>query len=227
MPLPRRAHSSWIQCPAFDMVPSIMSSLIPGTFYPSPAPDIFAAFEMPVDDVKAVMLGLSPYPSPFYIERGYSKRNACGYAFMIEDADRKFEDWPPSLKILAQNCTKEPATYFDPSGSLWRAQGILLLNAALTCLHKSPESHLKLWHHFMVELIQWLDEKKDPMIFYFLGDEAKKFARYVFDLKHHKLVSMHPAKAARTGEEFDGKMPQLKSLYESLYGKTLDLTLPF
>lgn len=224
---PRKAHESWRSCPAFDLVAGIAKQLVPGTFCPQDAPSVFNAFSMPVDDVKVIIVGKSPYPQ---------KENACGYAFAIPQADRKYDQWPASLKVLTDALVNTygiefvgpPNAYIDPTLSEWRSQGVLLLNAALTCIERDPSSHEVLWQPFTTQLFTWLNETRSGLIWWFMGDDAKSFSHLVFDLAHHKFFSQHPARAARNNERMtDVKFKEVGQVYKSLYGEELTWILPF
>lgn len=234
--LPQLAHPSWKDCPAFekDVLDRIKQSLIPNTFFPVPGPVIFKAFEMPLDDVKVVILGLSPYPN---MNRYTNRPNACGYAFALDSDDIPYEHWPASLKMIAHALEPEEEkieTYFMPSLHMWREQGVLLLNCSLTCLHTNPTSHLSIWADFTQKLIDYIDAARPGLIYYFMGNEAKSYQKYVVNLGAHIYTSAHPAFWARqldvvpANEIFaDQQFSEIAKCYHWLYGQRLDWVLPF
>ena len=233
MSLPTRAHISWQSNPAFDdeLLNRIKQNLVAGTFYPANAQDIFAAFEMPLDDVRVVIVGLSPYPN---INTLTKRPNACGYAFAL-DADLPYEHWPKSLQVigdaLANSANPEIEhieQYLGSSLQLWRDQGVLLLNAALTCLHNNPTSHVELWRQFMSKTIDFIDEARPGLIYYFMGTEAKSFQSKIVNLGAHIFSSAHPAFWARNEKAFeDHQFTEIAKTYHWLYGERLDWYLPF
>lgn len=224
---PKLAHESWVKCPAFELVPDIMAQLTPGTYKPQPGPNIFRAFEMPVDDVKAVIVGLSPYPGTFIDGTDH----ACGYAFAIEK-ELSYYEWPKSLQKIGDAIgaiTKQDPIdkYLVTDLSMWRQQGVLLLNTALTALPSAPTAHLELWSAFSKVLIGWLNDNKQDIIFYFMGKEAAKLSSLVYPLRNYVLASEHPARAAYEDRDFKDKFVQFASLYKSIYKKDFEFTLPF
>lgn len=228
MTKPKLAHESWVKCPAFELVPNIMAQLTPGAYKPQPGPNIFRAFEMPVDDVKAVIVGLSPYPGTFMDGTDH----ACGYAFAVEETGRSYHEWPKSLQKIADSIkriTKQDpiSEYLQSDLSLWRQQGVLLLNTALTATTSNPTAHLELWGAFNKVLIGWLNDNKQDIIFYFMGQEAVKLSALVFPLRNYVIASEHPARAAYEDRDFRDKFEQFASLYKAIYKKDFEFTLPF
>lgn len=225
---PRLAHEDWKACPAFTLIPSIMSGLLPGTFRPAEPSKIFRCFEMQPSKIKAVIIGLSPYPGAF----PDGMPHACGYAFAIDDIETPYELWPASLKCICEAmkdlyCENNIHTYFDPTLQTWRDAGILLLNAALTTLPSDPRSHLKLWEPFTANLLSWLNSEYPGIVYYFMGTEAAKFSSLVYPLWNHVIVSEHPARAARENRKFQHKFKLFNVAYEDKFESPPHLILPF
>lgn len=63
-----------------------------------------------------------------------------------------------------------PASWFD---SLEK-QGVLFLNASLTCEVLKPNSHQKLWEPFFEKIVEYLSYKNSTIIWFLWGAEAKK-----------------------------------------------------
>ena len=215
--LPKLAHPNWSDCKAFDRLPNIAAQLKPGTYYPEPSINTFRAFEMNPLDIKVVMMGMSPYPN---VEKFTRKPNAIGYAFATPPVTSSAM-LSPSLKVIYRDILDFETGYLDPSLKLWRDQGVFLLNAALTCLKESPESHMKLWSKFTEELVEYISDLPGGQIWYFLGDDAKYYSRFLAPFKNITISSMHPARAARTGEQFDGAFLAVKNAYRSRYNLEL------
>lgn len=218
MTLPKLAHPGWADCPAFQQIRKIADQLSPGTYYPEPSPLTFRAFEMNPLDIKVVLMGMSPYPS--YNEHT-RESNACGYAFAIDNYNLEYRYWPASLRIIYTDIMNFESGMLDPTLKPWRDKGVFLLNAALTCVKESPESHIDLWKPFMSELVKWLSDQPGQRIWYFMGDTAKRYKSLLAPLKDVYFEGMHPARAARTGEVFDGKFAGLKKMYKTIYNDEL------
>ena len=99
--------------------------------------DVFRAFHLtPLEDVRVVILGQDPYPSP---------DEAHGLAFSVPDPLPA----PRSLKTVYRNLENDPRVHFTrpDSGDLtpWASNGVLLLNTALTVAQGDPGSHARRW----------------------------------------------------------------------------------
>ena len=218
MKLPKMAHPNWSDCDAFEELPRIAKDLMPDSYYPEPSPWTFRAFEMNPMDIRVVIMGMSPYPN---INQYNKQPNACGYAFAVNDPNLAYRDWPPSLRVIYRDLLNFETGYLDPTLLAWRRQGVLLLNAALTCLKESPESHLALWKPFTRKLVKYISGLPGQRIWYFLGDDAKVYSRYLEPFRDICTESIHPARAARTGEPFDGQFELVKQNYKALFNDDL------
>lgn len=232
--LPSLAHKSWSECTAFNLLPSIRTKLIKNTFIPTNPPDIFKAFSLPVDQVKAVIVGLSPYPGKF----SDGTYHATGEAFAI-DKPRNYEEWPASLKVIADAIAEveginvdEIEKYFDPTLQLWVDQGVLLLNISLTSVISNAfdaRAHIPIWKEFTTKLLQWLNDNLNGRTYYFMGSDAQRFTSCINPMFNHVLVSEHPAAVARAEvpRKFEHKFKEFKTLYRDTFKEHLCLTLPF
>lgn len=125
---------------------------------------VMRAFELPVDQVRVLFFGQDPYPT-----RGV----ATGLAFEVQS-----EKKPQSLK----NLMLELVADVKPSSSegnlaRWQAQGVMLLNAALTTEIGKPGSHDKLWRTFIETAIERLDgARKGKLVIVAMGNFAKRLA---------------------------------------------------
>jgi uracil-DNA glycosylase len=99
----------------------------------APAPELVCrAFEMPIDEVKVLLLGQDPYPTA---------GDAVGLAFAVA-ADRVL---PRSLRnIMIELSTDIPAASHLGDLSRWSEQGVMLLNRHLTTAIGAAGSHIGL-----------------------------------------------------------------------------------
>jgi len=166
------------------------------------------------------MLGQDPYPT---------LADAKGVAFAVEK-ERLYKDYPFSLKILSDAVTDDADSNFDPTLQMWMNQGVLLLNAALTCRVKEPRSHEDLWRPFMVEVFKLLN-RQDKLIFVFFGKVAEELAAFIDDTKHVVITCPHPAALAYGNKidkaVFKSTFEQVAAQYEQLYSSKLHWVLPF
>jgi len=166
-----------------------------------PAPNkVFRIFkEVPLSQVRVVMLGLDPYNTP---------KTACGHAFCNCEAYKV----SPSLKIIHQEIEDEYPELVDrfimPAGGIdkWDLkylvrQGVFLWNTALTVERDIPESHLELWRPFTIQVIKELN-KIPFLVWLLLGKKAQGYEQLISS-KHAIVTAVHPAaEAYRPGAGF-------------------------
>lgn len=150
---------------------------------------------------KVIIVGQDPYPIPGV---------ATGLAFAVENETTV----PPSLQIiqteLAVNYYNDITWYLkDTSLKHWEEQGVILLNASLTCDEYHPEgpeylfkegSHSNLWRTILMEdLFKWLNECFDEIVFVFMGRKAQYYSKFITNASHKVLTTVHPVADFRTG----------------------------
>ena len=104
----------------------------------APAPQLVCrAFEMPIDEVRVLLLGQDPYPTA---------GDAVGLAFAIAPG----RVLPRSLRnIMTELATDIPSATHTGDLSRWSEQGVMLLNRHLTTGLSSAGSHIGLgWQEF-------------------------------------------------------------------------------
>ncbi len=163
-------HPSWN--PAFDRVAGALDDIdsrltaerANGVRH-APAPDlIFQAFRESVDDVRVVIVGQDPYPTPGH---------AVGLAFSTE---RTVRPLPRSLanmyRELHDDLGIQPADHGDLSN--WVGQGVLLLNSSLTVREGEAGSHRKFpWRDVTGSALRHLVERGEPLVAVLWGREAQ------------------------------------------------------
>lgn len=184
-----KMHESWnpIKGPLYDDPLATMNTIIlPEINYYPKKEDIFNVFQTPVNDIKVVILGQDPYPTP---------GNANGLAFAVSENT----PIPVSLRIIAQeisNCMDiKSESLIDKMKPLqelnnrelytewrtlkhWQEQGIFLLNTALTVESGKAGSHLLYWEDFTKRVISYISLKQ-PCIWLLWGKKAQSFAPYI------------------------------------------------
>jgi uracil-DNA glycosylase len=157
--------------------------------YP-PGSLIFNAFNSTsFDDAKVVIIGQDPYHGP---------GEAMGLSFSVP----KGVAIPPSLLNIFKELKREFDYPIPASGDLskWARQGVLLLNASLTVLQKSPNSHKHIgWHQFTDKVISILSDKKEHLVFMLWGNFARSKKILINPEKHLILESPHPSPLAGGG----------------------------
>lgn len=188
---------AWRDLPFFtDTLPGIETALAddPRQILP-PAPQVFAALESTApQDVKVVILGQDPYPTPGH---------AHGLAFSAS------KDTTPLPRSLS-NIFKELRADLDASPTsadlgFWAEQGVLLLNTTLTVPAGVAGGHAKLgWQTLTTQVLAHLSDR--PRAYLLWGAHAQKVARDVDPETNLKIETAHPSPlSARRG--FFGSRP--------------------
>lgn len=163
-----------------------------------PAPEnIFNALALtPLDQVRAVILGQDPYPTP---------GDAHGLAFSYVGGRRL----PASLKVILAEMAEETGTEVPKSGDLspWARQGVLLLNSALTVEAGRSGAHMKLgWSALTDQAVSAVSTERPAVAFLLWGAPARQRAALVDGSKHLVLEAGHPSPLNRKAD-FRGSRP--------------------
>lgn len=155
--------------------------------YPLPK-YLFYAFELtPFENIKVVILGQDPY---FNEINGTIQ--AMGLSFSVPDNI----PIPSSLKNIYLNMIKYGhKKEFPKSGNLeyLAQQGCLMINTSLTVYANRPNSHTKMWEWFTDEIIDYISENKDNVVFVLWGNPSLKKMPLIDDTKHKIIISSHPS----------------------------------
>jgi uracil-DNA glycosylase len=173
------------------------------TVYPNEE-DIFKVFEIPLSEIKIVILGQDPYHNS-----QDDIPQATGLAFSVP---KNFKI-PSSLKNIFNNMkTNNIISKMPKHGSLnsWASQGVFLLNTALTVVESKPNSHKKYWRKFTNKVIKYISDQRDNVSFILLGGNALSKLSLINQTKHNILVSSHPS-----GLSCRSKLKHYPSFYES------------
>jgi uracil-DNA glycosylase len=133
------------------------------------------------NNLKVILLGQDPY---------HQKGQAMGLSFSVPENIKI----PPSLvniyKELKTDCNLEHS-----NGDLtkWAKQGVLLLNTSLTVRESCPNSHQKYWRPFTDNLIEYISDNKEGMVFLLWGGNAKDKKKLIDIEKHYVLEANHPS----------------------------------
>ncbi len=151
--------------------------------YP-PGKLIFNAFDKtPFDKVKVVIIGQDPY---------HNAGQAHGLSFSVPDGVAP----PPSLVNIFKELQSDLNITIHHTGNLepWTRQGVLLLNASLTVVANTPNSHAQAgWHTFTDEVIRHVSADKEHVVFMLWGKFAQNKAELIDSSRHLVLKAAHPS----------------------------------
>lgn len=187
--------------------------------------NIFETFKyFEVKETKLVILGQDPYHN---IKNNIPQAN--GLAFSVNENYQV----PPSLKNIYKELKLEYKDFVIPkNGNLinWvKKEKIILLNSALTVKAHKANSHSKLWKNYTDNIIKYISDNVDNIIFILLGNFAKTKIKFINQNKiKYNLVNIitapHPSPLSAnkgffgsnifiTSNKYLEKINSLKKLY--------------
>lgn len=177
---------------------------------------VLRAFRTPMADVRVLILGQDPYPTPGH---------PIGLSFAVDPAVRPL---PRSLvnihRELRDDLGIEPPAHGDLSA--WQRQGVLLLNRVLTVRPGAPGSHRRRgWEEVTGCAVRALAERGGPLVAILWGRDAQAAQPLLGDVP--VVASAHPSPlSARTG--FFGSRPfsRANALLQQQGAAAVDWTLP-
>ena len=105
----------------------------------------------------------------------------------------------PKLKNIYKELETDLGLPIPSHGDLssWAKQGVLLLNASLTVISNSPNSHGKIgWYLFTDAIIQKLSKLRENLVFMLWGNFAKQKKDLIDSSRHLVLEAAHPSPLA-------------------------------
>jgi uracil-DNA glycosylase len=182
-----------------------------------PAGDrILRAFTRPLAEVKVLIVGQDPYPTPGH---------PVGLSFAVE---RSVRPLPRSLENIYRELRAdqgiEPPQHGDLSA--WADRGVLLLNRVLTVRAGSPGSHRgKGWESVTDLAIQSLVRRGGPLVAILWGRDAQSLAAVLGGVPI--ITSPHPSPLS-ANRGFFGSRPfgRANAALVELGGEPVDWRLP-
>ena len=165
-----------------------------------PKPMVMRAFELPLDEIRAVIVGQDPYPTVGH---------AIGLSFAVS-ADTK--PLPRSLANILRELGDDLGKYVERNGDLskWSQRGVFLINRHLTTDSADAGAHSDLgWAAFTDLAIRVLNRKRGKSLVAILwGNQAQQLRPILCDAQ--VIASAHPSPlSARKG--FFGSKPFSKT----------------
>ena len=153
------------------------------TVFP-PKEHVFNALKYtPYSKVKVVIVGQDPY---------HGAGEAHGLSFSVQPGIKI----PPSLQNIYKELTSDLGIIAPNCGDLtaWAKAGVLLLNASLTVIENTPNSHQKLgWDHLTDMIIKKINLKEEPVVYILWGSFARSKKVFITNPQHLVIESPHPS----------------------------------
>lgn len=177
-------HPTWrpALAPVEDQIHELGDFLRTEPDYLPAGGDILRAFQDPFDEVKVLIVGQDPYPTPGH---------AMGLSFSTRPGVRPL---PRSLANIYRELNSDLGLPIPEDGDLsaWSRQGVLLLNRVLTVRPGEPASHRgKGWEQVTEAAIRALVDRRRPLVAILWGRDAQTAARFLGDTP--RIESAHPS----------------------------------
>ena len=187
-PLPDLVHPGWL--PALEPVADRISAMgkylreeiAEGRGYLPPGPLVLRAFTRDPDDVRVLVVGQDPYPTPGH---------AVGLSFSVAADVRPL---PRSLSNIFREYQSDLGLPAPATGDLtpWFDRGVLLLNRVLTVRPGAPGSHRGLgWEDVTQAAITHLARRPTPLVAILWGRDAQTAQQFLADTP--VITSAHPS----------------------------------
>ncbi|GEL26788.1 uracil-DNA glycosylase [Pseudonocardia sulfidoxydans NBRC 16205] len=200
-----------------DMGEFLRAEIAAGRRYLPAGANILRAFTNPFDDVRVLIVGQDPYPTPGH---------AVGLSFSVAADTRPV---PRSLANIFREYCDDLGHPMPSSGDLtpWAQQGVLLLNRVLTVEPGTPASHRgKGWEAVTEQAIRALVARDaEPLVAILWGRDARNLVPLLEDVPC--IESAHPSPMS-ADRGFFGSRPfsRANDLLEEIGGDPVDWKLP-
>lgn len=186
-----------------------------GRHYLPAGDQVFRAFVEPLADVRVLIVGQDPYPTPGH---------PIGLSFAVAPEVRPL---PRSLQNIYTELEADLGIPKAASGDLrpWAEQGVMLLNRCLTVAPGAPASHRgKGWEAITDRAIEALAERGGPLVAILWGRDAQALGPRLGDVPI--IASPHPSPLAAS-RGFFGSRPfsRANAELESRGGRGVDWRL--
>ena len=173
MNLFKNVHESWIpllhSLAYKEPLVDFLTSLNEMSFQPN-MEKIFRVFEMPLKDIKLVILGHEPYPIPgVAIGTAYAVSEKSKMPKMLRNIE---EEIYSSKGIRVINDDNDIVDQSWKTLNHWTEQGVFLLNYSLTVETGNAGSHIKYWKEFTDMIISYISSE-NPCLWMLWGDYSK------------------------------------------------------
>ncbi|MBV7362899.1 uracil-DNA glycosylase [Actinomycetaceae bacterium TAE3-ERU4] len=183
--------------------------------YLPPGKDIFKAFTYPLADVKVLIVGQDPYPTP---------GDAMGLSFSVTPGT----PIPRSLRNIFRELVDDLGVTPPTSGDLtpWCEQGVMLMNRVLTVQPGSPGSHRDFgWQQVTNAAVSALNERGKPFVAILWGRQAQELKPLLTNCP--LIESVHPSPLSASRGFFGSKPFSTANAYlQQMGAQPVDWRLP-
>ncbi len=155
---------------------------------------VLRAFAQPLEDVKVLIVGQDPYPTPGH---------PIGLSFAV---DRSVRPLPKSLQNIYRELHSDLGIAPPPHGDLtsWAEHGVLLLNRSLTVRSGASGSHRgRGWEVVTDAAIRALVARRRPLVAILWGRDAETLRPLLGETPI--IASPHPSPLSANGGFFGSK----------------------
>ena len=194
----------------------LRAEIAAGRRYLPAGPNVLRAFTYPFDNVRVLIVGQDPYPTPGH---------PVGLSFSVDPGVRRL---PGSLVNIFREYSADLGYPAPSNGDLtpWTERGVLLLNRVLTVEPGKPGSHRgQGWEEVTEQAIRALTARGLPLAAILWGRDARNLAPLLGDTP--RIESAHPSPmSAHNG--FFGTRPfsRANTLLERQGAEPVDWKLP-
>ena len=193
----------------------LRAEIAAGRTYLPDGPNVLRAFTQPLDDVRVLIVGQDPYPTPGH---------PIGLSFSVAPGVAP----PRSLVNIYRELVDDLGVKRPTSGDLtpWADRGVLLLNRVLTVETGNSGSHRrKGWEEVTDQAIRALVERDEPLVAILWGKDAQTLKPLLPDVPTVESVHPSPMSADRG---FFGSKPfsRVNAELEDLGAEPVDWSLP-
>ncbi len=156
--------------------------------------DRFKVLRLAPTDVKVVIIGQDPYPTPGH---------ANGLCFSVNE---NITPLPKSLNNIYKEIKKEYPNFNPVNGNLnhWFEQGVFLMNTILSIRSGEPLSHKGIgWELFTQNVIKHLVSVQKNIVFLLWGKNAHSYETIIPNVNNLIIKTSHPSPLGYTKSGVD------------------------
>jgi uracil-DNA glycosylase len=196
----------------------LRAEIAAGHRYLPAGPNVLRAFTFPFDQVRVLIVGQDPYPTPGH---------AVGLSFSVAPEVRPL---PRSLDNIFAEYGKDLGFPAPSNGDLspWAERGVMLLNRVLTVRPGTPASHRgKGWEAVTECAIRALVARRQPLVAVLWGRDASTLKPWLEGEDCVAIESPHPSPLSAS-RGFFGSRPfsRANELLEKMGADPIDWRLP-